>query len=253
MTRIGAGKPPDRRVCILLYQLRHHHKWLLNLHVAALVTGGKDSTLALHRAMTEGHRIVSLVTMVPQRADSWMFHSPNVHLTDLFAEAVDIPLVKAETSGVKEAEVFDLKQALAQLSIDGVVSGAIFSHYQKERIDGICKELGIKHVTPLWQEDPLNILKEILQLKMKTIIVGAYANGLTQQWLGREIDENTINDLIELNRRFQVSIVGEGGEYETLVLDAPFFSKRIKLIDTEQIWQGASGYLLVKKAVLAVK
>ena len=203
--------------------------------------------------MTEGHRILSLVTMVPQRSDSWMFHSPNVHLTDLFAEAVSIPLVKAETSGVKEAEVIDLKQALAQLSIDAVVSGAIFSHYQKERIDGICKELGIRHVTPLWHEDPLSILREILELKMKTIIVGVYANGLTQQWLGREIDRSAINDLIELNRRFQVSIVGEGGEYESLVLDAPFFSKRLKLVDTVQIWQGAGGYLLVKKAVLAVK
>jgi len=182
-----------------------------------------------------------------------MFHSPNVHLTDLFAEAVGIPLVKADTSGEKEAEVADLKRALAPLSIDAVVSGAIFSQYQKERIDGICKELGIKHVTPLWHEDPLSILKEMLQLKMKTIIVGAFAHGFTRNWLGREVDENTINDLIELNKRFQVSIVGEGGEYETLVLDAPFFSKRIALIDTEQIWEGARGYLLVKKAVLTAK
>ena len=253
MTRIRSGKQPDRQECILLYQPNHHHKWLFDLRVAALVTGGKDSALALYRAVLQGHKVVCLVTMVPQRADSWMFHSPNVHLADLFAEAVSIPLVKADTSGEKEAEVVDLKQALAQLSIDSVVSGAIFSHYQKERIDGICKELCIKHVTPLWHEDPLSILREILELKMKTIIVGAYANGLTQQWLGREIDENTINDLIELNKRFEVSIVGEGGEYETLVLDAPFFSKRIKLIDTERIWQGASGYLLVKKAVLVAK
>jgi predicted ATP pyrophosphatase (TIGR00289 family) len=182
-----------------------------------------------------------------------MFHSPNVHLTDLFAEAVGFPLVKAETSGEKETEVADLKQTLAQLSIDAVVSGAIFSFYQKERIDGICKELGIKHVAPLWHEDPQNVLKEILQLKMKTIFVGVYAHGFTQDWLGREIDESTIHDLVELNGKFQVSIVGEGGEYETLVLDAPFFSKRIELIETDRIWEGASGCLLVKKAVLVSK
>ncbi len=182
-----------------------------------------------------------------------MFHSPNVHLTDLFAEAVGIPLVKADTSGEKETEVADLKRTLGQLSVDAVVSGAIFSLYQKERIDGICKELCIKHVAPLWHEDPLSILKEVLELKMKTIIVGVYAHGLTQQWLGREINENTIKDLIELNRKFHVSIVGEGGEYETLVLDAPFFRKRIKLIETERIWEGSSGHLLVRKAVLVTK
>ncbi len=223
------------------------------MRIAALVTGGKDSALALHRTMQQGHKVTQLVTMVPQRADSWMFHSPNVHLTDLFAEAVCIPLVKADTSGEKETEVADLKRTLAQLSIDAVVSGAIFSLYQKERIDGICRDLGIQHVAPLWHDDPLSILKEILELKMKTIIVGAYAHGLTQQWLGREIDENAIKDLIELERGFHVSIVGEGGEYETLVLDAPFFIKRIKLIDTERIWEGASGHLHVKKAVLVAK
>ena len=218
-----------------------------------LVTGGKDSALALHRAVQQGHEVVHLVTMVPQRADSWMFHSPNVHLTDLFAEAVGFPLVKTDTSGEKETEVADLKRALASLSIDAVVSGAIFSQYQKERVDGVCDELGIKHLAPLWHEDPLSILKEMLELKMKTIIVGAYAHGFARDWLGREIDENTVRDLIELNRRYDVSLVGEGGEYETLVLDAPFFSRRIRLIDIERVWEGASGYLLVKRAVLVAK
>ena len=226
---------------------------MLDLRVAALITGGKDSALALHRSLKQGHKIVSLVTMVPQRADSWMFHYPNIHMADLFAEAVGIPLLKSETSGLKDAELVDLKQTLAQLSIDAVVSGAISSRYQKEHVDGICAELRIKHIAPLWQNDPLSLLNETLELKMKTIIVGLYAHGFTSDWLGREIDETTISDLIELNKKYQVSLVGEGGEYETLVLDASFLSKRIKLIDTERIWQGASGYLLVKKAVLVSK
>jgi diphthine-ammonia ligase len=226
---------------------------LLDLRVAALITGGKDSALALHRSLKQGHKIVSLVTMVPHRADSWMFHYPNIHMADLFAEAVGIPLLKSETSGLKDAELVDLKQTLAQLSIDAVVSGAISSRYQKEHVDGICAELRIKHIAPLWQNDPLSLLNETLELKMKTIIVGLYAHGFTSDWLGREIDETTISDLIELNKKYQVSLVGEGGEYETLVLDASFLSKRIKLIDTERIWQGASGYLLVKKAVLVSK
>ena len=203
--------------------------------------------------MKQGHEVINLVTMVPERTDSWMFHSPNVHLTDLFAEAVGIRLVKADTSGEKEKEVADLKQMLAQLPIDAVVSGAIFSFYQKERIDRICEELHIKHVAPLWHEDPLSLLKEMLRLEMRAVFVGVYALGFTQDWLGREIDESAVQDLVELNRRFQVSIVGEGGEYETLVLDAPFFSKTIKLIETERIWEGTSGCLLVKKAVLVAK
>jgi ABC transporter with metal-binding/Fe-S-binding domain ATP-binding protein len=226
---------------------------VLELRAAALVTGGKDSALALHRTLKRGYEIKHLVTMIPQREDSWMFHYPNIHMADLFAEAVGIPLVKAETSGVKEAELADLKQALAQLGIDAVVSGGIASQYQKKRVDEICQELGLRHIAPLWHEDPLELLKEIVALRMETIIVGVYAYGFNETWLGRKINEDTFKDLVELNRKFQVSLVGEGGEYETLVLDAPFFKKKIQLIEKEKVWEGQSGYLIVKKAVLVNK
>lgn len=224
-----------------------------DLRVAALVTGGKDSALALHRTLKRGDEVKHLVTMVPQREDSWMFHYPNIHMADLFAQAVGIPLVKAETSGIKEAELTDLKQVLARLDVDAIVTGAIFSQYQKKRVDEICQELGLKHIAPLWHEAPLELLKEIVTLKMETIIVGVYAYGFDEIWLGRKINEDTIKDLVELNRKFQVSLVGEGGEYETLVLDAPFFKKKIQLIETKKIWEGQSGYSIVKKAVLVNK
>jgi len=224
-----------------------------SLRVAALVTSGKDSALALYHAIKMGYQVACLVTMIPQRQDSWMFHYPNIHLADLFAEAVGIPLVKAETAGVKETEVEDLKKLLATLDVDAVVSGAISSQYQKKRIDRICSELGLKSIAPLWHQDPQKLLDELVKLQMETIIVGVFAHGFTQDWLGRKIDQTTINDLSELNKKFQVSLIGEGGEYETLVLDAPFFKKKIKLVETEKIWEDSSGFLLVKKAVLVNK
>ncbi len=223
------------------------------MRVEVLVTSGKESALALHRVLKKEYEVKYLVTMLPQREDSWMFHYPNIHMTNLFSEAVGIPLVKAKTSGIKEAELEDLKRLLAQLDVDAVVSGGISSQYQKKRIDKVCEELGLKHVAPLWHEEPLKLLREIIELKMETIIVGVFAHGFDQTWLGRKIDETAIKGLIELNKKFQVSLVGEGGEYETLVLDAPFFKKKIELIETEKIWKGESGHLLVKKAVLVNK
>lgn len=203
--------------------------------------------------MKKGYDVKCLVTMLPKREDSWMFHYPNIHMTDLFAEAVGIPLVKAETSGVKDVELEDLKRVLAKLDVDAVVSGGISSQYQKKSIDKICQELGFMHIAPLWQEDSLKLLEEIISLKMETIIVGVYAHGFDQTWLGRRIDESVVKDLKELNRKYMVSLVGEGGEYETLVLDASFFKKRIELVETEKFWKGESGYLLVKKAILKDK
>lgn len=223
------------------------------LRVAALVTGGKDSTLTLYRAIQRGYKVTRLVTMLPKRPDSWMFHYPNIHLTDLFAEAVGIPLVKAETVGIKETELEDLKKLLATLDIDAVISGAISSEYQKKRIDKICEELGLESIAPIWHEEPKKLLNELISLKMETLVVGVYAHGFDRTWLGRKIDERAIDDLIELNKRYQVSLTGEGGEYETLVLDALFFKKKIELVETKKVWEDESGYLLVKKAVLVNK
>jgi len=223
------------------------------MRVAVLATGGKDSALALHRVLKMGYEVKCLACMIPVREDSWMFHYPNINLVDLFAEAVGIPLVKAETSGIKEKEVEDLKRLIEGLDVDGIVSGAIASTYQKSRIEKICEQLRLKCIAPLWHENPLDILKEIAALKFETIITGVYAYGFSKEWLGRKIDNPTIEALIELNRRYGISLVGEGGEYETLVLDAPFFKKRIEIIEAEKIWKNQSGYFLITKAKLENK
>jgi len=223
------------------------------LRVAVLVSGGKDSALSLHRVLKQNYEVKYLVSMLPQRGDSWMFHFPNIYLTNLFAEAVGIPLVKAETTGIKETELKDLKKLLTTLDIEGVVSGATSSQYQKKRIDKICQELKLRSVAPLWQEDPLQLLKEIIELSFEVIIVGVYAYGFNESWLGRKINSSTIKSLLNLNKKFGISLVGEGGEYETLVLDAPYFKRKIQLLQAEKIWEDDSGYLLVKEASLVDK
>lgn len=223
------------------------------MRLAALVTGGKDSVLALYRAQKMGHTVEVLATMIPKREDSYMFHFPNIHLTELLSRAVDIPLAKAETAGIEEKEVKDLKRLLASLDVEGVVSGAVFSSYQKERIQRICDELGLKSVTPLWHQDPLDLMNELIDLKFKVIIVGVYAYGFDKSWLGKEINSATLEKLVELHKKYQISLVGEGGEYESLVLDAPFFKKRIQIVEAETSYENGSGVLVVKEAKLVDK
>jgi diphthine-ammonia ligase len=223
------------------------------MQVAVLVTGGKDSVLAFHRAQKMGHKIKFLATMIPKRADSWMFHFPNIHLTDHFSRAVEIPLVKAETAGIKEKELEDLKKLLASLNVEGIVSGAVESVYQKERIENICRELGFESVTPLWHQEPIDLLREIINLKFKVIVVGVYAYGFDKSWLGREINSATLEKLVELHEKYGISLVGEGGEYESLVLDAPFFKKRIQIVQSETTYEEHSGVLVVKEAKLVDK
>jgi len=223
------------------------------MRIAVLVTGGKDSALALYKVLNEDHEVKYLVSMIPLRDDSWMFHCPNIRLVDLFAEAVDIPLVKAETLAVKERELEDLKRLIEGIDVDAIVSGAIASTYQKSRIEKICEQLRLKCIAPLWHKNPLDILNEIVDLKFDVIITGVYAYGFNKEWLGRKIDDASVKALIELNKQYGVSLVGEGGEYETLVLDAPFFKKRIKIVEAEKIWKNQNGYFLVRRTKLENK
>jgi len=223
------------------------------MDVAVLISGGKDSALALHRALKRGYNVKYLVTMIPRREDSWMFHYPNVRLTSLFAEACGMPLVKAETSGIKEKELEDLKQLLVGLDVEGVVSGAICSTYQKTRLDHICAQIGLESIAPLWHEDPKRLIEELITEGFWVIFTGVYAYGLDERWLGRRLDQDALKDLMELNQKYGISLMGEGGEYETLVLDAPFFRKRIRILKTRMIWNGESGYLFVEEAELEEK
>jgi len=223
------------------------------MRVVCLSSGGKDSTLALWLAMKQGHEVERLVAMVPKREDSWMFHYPNIHLVDLFAECVGLPLLKAETSGMKEEELKDLERTLSKLSIEGVVSGAIASEYQKSRIDRICEKLGFVSIAPLWGREPIELLNEMLDAKFNIIITSVAAQGFDESWLGRKIDEECITDLLDLQRKYKINISAEGGEYETLVLDAPFFKKRIEVVEAERIWRGTNGYLFIKQAKLVEK
>lgn len=227
------------------------------MNLASLFSGGKDSAFALYKAMKEGHDIKVLITINSINPESYMYHVPNIKLTKIQAEAMEIPIIYRTTEGVKEEELRDLKEAIKEAMknyhIEGVVSGAIYSNYQKKRIDDICTELKIESLSPLWKMKPKDMLKEMVSKRFVILISAVAAGGLGPEWLGKEIDNTTIEELSDLHNVCYVCTAGEGGEFETLVLDAPFFKKRLKIIEAENIWEGKSGEFRVKDAVLVNK
>jgi diphthine-ammonia ligase len=220
------------------------------MRVAALFSGGKDSVFSIYIAQQYGWDVSHLVTLESENKDSWMFHSINIHLTGLLAETLGIPLVKHITKGEKERELRDLRDLLCSLPIDGVISGAIASEYQRTRIERVCDELGIKSFTPLWHKKPELLLRDQLNAGFQSIIVGVFANGFDETWLGVPITEETVQKLIGLRNRFGINVAGEGGEFETLVLDAPIFKKKLIIDDAEKEWHRDSGVFQVKRAHL---
>ena len=217
------------------------------MKVAVLFSGGKDSTMTIHWCLQNNYPVKYLVTMIPKREDSWMYHTPNIHLTELLAEAIGIPIITKETSGLKEKEVEDLKFVLKHLDIDTVACGGFFSNYQKSRIERVCKELNLKFLAPFWQTDPEGFMREIINLGFDVRIIGVYSEGFDESWLGRKLNHEVLEKLKKLHEKYKISLVFEGGEAETIVLDGPIFKKKIKILDTEKIWdeKTKSGYLKI--------
>lgn len=225
--------------------------------VVSLFSGGKDSTLALTKALETGFSVESLLTVIPRNPESWMFHYPCVELTKYQSKALEIPLTRVETTGEKEKELMDLNDALAdlktRLSIDGVVSGAIASTYQKSRIDNLCRNLGLESFTPLWGANPRALLDELLMRNFEVVFTSVSAYGLTERWLGRKLDQTTVLELEQLQQKYGVHPSLEGGEGETFVLDCPLFKQRIHFRNSKKIWNGDSGFLIVDEVGLSEK
>lgn len=222
------------------------------MKLAALISGGKDSIFAIQKAFEEGHEVTHLINIIPTRDDSYMYHSINLHMVELISAACEIPLIQQQSSGIKELELDDLTLALKRVNVEGVSVGAIESQYQASRVQKICDSLGLKVYSPLWHRDPEELLNEMAKV-LDVRIVRVAAEGLDKSWLGRPINVNSIENLKALNRRYMVHMAGEGGEYESLVLDAPFFKKSIEIVKSQVEWEGDSGSLKILEAKLIDK
>jgi diphthine-ammonia ligase len=226
------------------------------MRLGVLFSGGKDSTLALHLA-AEKEEVACLITVISKNKESYMFHTPNVDLTALQAEALDLPLVSAITTGRKEEELADLEKEIAEaknkFQIDGVVTGAIESVYQASRVQRICNRLDVWCFNPLWKYDQKALLETIVRRRFNVIISGIFAYPLDEKWLGKQIDAQVIDRLVGLQGQYGISPSGEGGEIETTVLDAPMFKQKIEIIDHMVEAKGNSGVYIIKQVRLVGK
>jgi len=203
------------------------------MKTAILFSGGKDSVYSAYLAKKSGHKLVCLISIFSKNKESYMFHTPSVKQVKKQAEVMEIPLIIQNSLGKKEEELIDLEKAIAKakkdFKIQGVVTGALYSEYQKSRIQKICDKLKLECINPLWYKDELEYLKELIKNKFKVIITGVFAYPLDEKWLGRKIDKKFVEEVKELAEKYKIHPAGEGGEFETFVLDCPLFKKPLKI------------------------
>ena len=235
---------------------------------AVLTSGGKDSTYSAWWATLQGWEVVSMITVGVSGGDSMMFQLPNTAIAGMHAASMGVTWLPVITQGEEDLEVLDLEQAIAGkvstnrafeeiwpnsfdipdgmaiqdglLDVDGIVTGALRSDYQKTRIERMCERLGIRSFSPLWHKDSANHMSSLIEHGFEVIITSVSCEGLDEKWLGTKLDLVALKKLEKLAKENRFNLDGEGGEFETLVTDAPHFSKRV-LVEGKSSWNGSRG------------
>ncbi|MFB6245998.1 MAG: diphthine--ammonia ligase [Candidatus Pacearchaeota archaeon] len=212
------------------------------MKVGVLFSGGKDSVFSSYKAKNQGHELNCLISVHSENEESYMFHTPSISKTRLQAELMEVPLFEWRTEGEKESELEDLREAIKyakeNYGIEGIVTGAVRSQYQGSRIQNICDGLGLEVINPLWWKNEFEYLKELLESDFKVILTAVRAYPFDKSWLGKEIDEEFVEKIKGLNEKYDIHPAGEGGEFETFVLNCPLFSREIEVKDWKDFEEG---------------
>ncbi|GFT87989.1 diphthine--ammonia ligase [Nephila pilipes] len=222
------------------------------MKVVALISGGKDSCYNMIQCVAHGHEVVALAHLQPKQdeMDSYMYQSVGHNALSLYAAAVELPMFQQSIEGKPLNQEFDylptegdevedlyklLKKVKDSMNVEGVSVGAIFSDYQRLRVENVCKRLGLQMLAYLWHRDQAELLQEMIDSKMHAIIIKVAAIGLDPKiHLGMTLEEIQPH-LIAMNKKFDLNVCGEGGEFETLTLDCPLFKKKLVVLDKEVV------------------
>lgn len=236
----------------------------------ALFSGGKDSSWALHRALEAGYDVRRLVVVRPPEG-SQAYHAPATSVARLAAESIGIPTVDAglpstdieppdlrpaaEDGSVEEVALEPLEVALERLDdefdggLEGVVAGVVESEFQADRLRSMCEDLDCEFLAPLWRAEPRELATEMIDGGLEILIVEVSAPGFDEDWLGRRLDRAALADLEALRREHGTHLLGEDGEFETVVTDGPHMARPITL-EFEREWYGEWGRLRITDARL---
>lgn len=189
-------------------------------------SGGKDSCLALYRAIQQGGKSEVLLTMMVEDGKRSRSHGLPDTVIQSQAEALGLQSFVRSTSwdGYEQTFVSVLREFKEQDITCGIF-GDIDLEAHREWVERICSSVGIQAYEPLWQNARRDLLDEFMQLGFKATIVAVNQGALDNSFLGRTLNRQVIADLESAG----VDASGEEGEYHTVVTDGPIFSRPVDL------------------------
>jgi diphthine-ammonia ligase len=213
-------------------------------------SGGKESCLACHKAIQEGHEVASLLTMVTTTGSYSRSHRLSSELLIAQSQALRIGLHQRRVSwNTYEREFTKALTSLKRDGIEGGVFGALYLSEDRAWVERVCTEAGIAPLLPLWGMEGRDLLRTFIEEGFEAIVVAVRSDIMDDHWLGKKIDK----DFVEQMEKRSIDVCGENGEYHTLVVDGPIFSRRIEISETRVTRRGMMAFLHVSGFTLGQK
>ena len=217
-------------------------------------SGGKDSCFACCKAIQSGLKVRYLLNMLREDGQRSHSHGLSTGILQLQAQALEIPLVQRQaTWNDYEAEFKNALCAFKEAGINDGVFGDIDFDEHRQWIDRICQEVDITPHLPLWGLSQEKILRDFIGLGFEAIVVTTRADLLGEEWLGRKIDLDFLEQLDKLGKTKGITLCGEAGEYHTFVTDGPLFKQRLEILEASKVLCKEHFFLDIAKGELRAK
>jgi uncharacterized protein (TIGR00290 family) len=227
-------------------------------------SGGKECCLAYHKVVAQGHEVAYLLSYVYK--EPYIFHSFPV--MEVQSKTLSVPLLKVKIKKAYEDILATLTRLNKEEGIEGIVTGDIVgagcAQIHQTYYDAMCEQLGMTLIMP--NENPskytYDVLREEINTGIKPIMNCINLDFFGEEWLGRELNANSIKDLKALADRQGIDVCSEDGRgFHTMVIDAPFFKNRIEIgkfkrkvsKEKSKSWKRTWLYMDIKEAFLRPK
>ena len=189
-------------------------------------SGGKDSCLALYRALRAGGEPRVLLTMLAEDGVHSRSHGLSLGVLQAQADALGFDLVtRAVTWDGYEEAFLDALRELAGRGLHDGVFGDIDLQGHLDWVERVCGSAGVAPWEPLWKGERATLLSEFLDAGFRAVIVAVKDERLDARFLGRTLDAALLPELEAAG----VDLCGEEGEYHTVVIDGPLFRRPVRL------------------------
>ena len=208
--------------------------------------------LAMYLAARSHCRVQCLATFAPPEPQ---FLAHPVAFMQMQARALGLPhhlLTVREPA--QEGYEAGLRWLRDSLGVDTLITGDIAEvagqpNWIRER----GRSVGLKVLTPLWGQDRLALLRQMLAAGFKVVFSCVKTPWLSPDWVGRELDDDAVAELCTLREQNGLDLCGEQGEYHTLVTDGPQFQSRIQICACSRRCQQGLVHLEIERLELAPK